>query len=240
MIRTIAAAVLAMFVATAAPSLALSKDEKSPNECGKYLTEMSNALDTLDALVPNVPPDEARYLEKEDAAAVQSGAGKRIFDVEHRALYAAWHLHNEFYWARQEVKTNQPLTSLPDLKSNLKFAIGMAAHIPHPMANAKIAWDEFYNADHGQILTLEQVRLGAEEVRISDRSAGPLYYVSRQPHPRQRNQPLGAVHCEATNYRPRRPAGIFATAPASRRTGRAPSRAIAAPHLEDFSNPLRT
>lgn len=78
-------------------------------------------------------------------------------------MYAAWHLYNEFYWARQEVKNNQPLTALPDLKSNLKFAIGMAAHIPHPMANAKIAWDEFYNADRAQILTFQQVRLGAEK-----------------------------------------------------------------------------
>jgi hypothetical protein len=159
--HTFSAAVL--LLATVAPSLAFSADEKSPNECGKYLTEMSEILDTLEALVPNVPPDEAAYPAKEDAAAIQSGAGKRIFDVEHRRLYPAWHLHNEFYWAHQALKTNQPLAALPDLKSNLKFTIIMAARLPRLMADAKIAWDEFDSADDGQILTLQQVGRGAEK-----------------------------------------------------------------------------
>jgi hypothetical protein len=164
MLARISAGLFAMLlVATAVRSLAFSKDEKSPNECGKYLMEMSAVLDTLEALVPNVPPDEANYFEKEHASAIQSGSGKRIFDVEHHRLYQAWHLHNEFYWARQELKGSQTLAALPDLKSNLKFTIVAATRIPHPMANAKIAWDEFDNADRGQILTLEQVRLGAEK-----------------------------------------------------------------------------
>jgi hypothetical protein len=46
-----------------------------------YLAEMSHVLDTLEALVPNVPPDEASYLAKEGAAAIDAGAGKRIFYV---------------------------------------------------------------------------------------------------------------------------------------------------------------
>jgi hypothetical protein len=159
MIRAIAAAVIGMLVATAALSLAFAKDEKIPNECGKYLTEMSEVLDTLEALVPNVSPEEASYLEKEDAAAIQTHAGKRIYDVEHRPLYPAWHLHNEFYSARQELKTSQPALSYTDLK----FAIEIASRIPHVMGNAKIAWDAFGNADNGRILTLQQVRLGAEK-----------------------------------------------------------------------------
>ena len=52
MIRAIAAAVIVMLATTTAPSVAFSKDEKSPNECGKYLSEMSQDLDTLEALVP--------------------------------------------------------------------------------------------------------------------------------------------------------------------------------------------
>jgi hypothetical protein len=52
MIRAIAAAVIVMLVTTAASSIAFSKDEKSPNDCGKYLGEMSEDLDTLEALVP--------------------------------------------------------------------------------------------------------------------------------------------------------------------------------------------
>jgi hypothetical protein len=152
------------FVAIAAASSpAFSNDEKSPNECGKYLTKMSEALDTLEALVPNVPPDEASYLEKEDAAAIQSGAGQRIFAVEHSRWYPAWHLHNEFRWAREAAKSSQTLAALPDLKSNLKITIVIASHIPRLMAYAKIAWDEFDNADHGQLLTLQQVGLGAEK-----------------------------------------------------------------------------
>src|SRR6516165_2561016 len=121
--RICPAALLALLVLIAASHPAFSADEKSPNECGTYLTEMSQVLDTLEALVPNVPPDEASYLEKKDAAAITSGAGKRIFDVQHRPLYPAWHLRNEFYSTRQELKNNQTLVALPDLKSNLKFTI---------------------------------------------------------------------------------------------------------------------
>jgi hypothetical protein len=161
MIRTITAAVLAILMATVAHSLAFSQNEKSPNECGKYLTEMSENLDTLEAFVPNVPPDEASYLEKEIAAAIQSRSEKRISDVQRRRLYPAWHLHNEFDLARHVLKDNQTLAALPGIKSNLKFTIQMAAHTPDAMANAKIAWDEFDKSDHGQTLTLEQVRLGA-------------------------------------------------------------------------------
>jgi hypothetical protein len=161
--RITAAAVTAMLLVTTAPSPTFSKDEKSPDECGKYLSEMSGDLDTLEALVPNVPPEEASYLEKENSTAIQSLAGKRIYDVEHRPLYAAWHLHNEFHWAREELKGNQTLLALPDLKSNLKFTIEMASRLPHPMANAKIAWNAFDNADKGGSLTLEQVRFGAEK-----------------------------------------------------------------------------
>src|ERR1700730_3302147 len=82
----VAAAVIEIFLAATSPLPALSQDEKSPNECRKYLTAMSEVLDTLEALVPNVLPDEASYLEKENAAAIQSGAGKRIVDVEHSQL----------------------------------------------------------------------------------------------------------------------------------------------------------
>jgi len=62
--RICPAALLALLVLIAASHPAFSADEKSPNECGTYLTEMSQVLDTLEALVPNVPPDEASYLEK--------------------------------------------------------------------------------------------------------------------------------------------------------------------------------
>ena len=61
------------------------------------------------------------------------------------------------------MKSNQTLVALPDLKSTLKFTISMAARLPHLMAEAKIAWDEFDNADNGQMLTLKQVGLGAEK-----------------------------------------------------------------------------
>jgi hypothetical protein len=40
----ITAAVTAMLLVTTAPSPTFSKDEKSPNECDKYLTEMGEAL----------------------------------------------------------------------------------------------------------------------------------------------------------------------------------------------------
>jgi hypothetical protein len=156
MLTRISAALIATLV-WAVPSLAFSQDEKSANECAKYLTKMSEALDTLEALVPNVPPDEASYLEKEYTAAFQVLSRKRISDVEHRRLYPAWHLHIVFDGARKTLKNNQGVVAHADLK----VTIITASFMPHRMADAKIAWDEFNNADND--LTLEQVRLGAEK-----------------------------------------------------------------------------
>jgi hypothetical protein len=159
MTRTFAAAIIAMLLAMAAPSLAFSKDEKTPDECNKYLTEMSNDLDTLEALVPNVPPDEASYLEKEYSTAVDVMASVRIYAVEHRPLFPAWNLHNAFHIAREELKLHEPIPA----DHNLKFEIEMASRIPWRMADAKIAWDKFDEADDGKILTPRQIGLGAEK-----------------------------------------------------------------------------
>jgi hypothetical protein len=157
MFTRIAAAVIAMLVATTAPLPAASKDDKTPDDCGKYLAEMSKDLDTLELLVPNVPPEEASYIEKEYPAAIASGAGKRIYDVEHRPFFPAWNLHNAFNDAREQLKLSRPIGS------DVKFTIQMASRVPYRMANAKIAWDKFDSADGGKILTLQQVRLGAEK-----------------------------------------------------------------------------
>lgn len=118
---------------------------------------MSKDLDTLELLVPNVPPEEVSYIEKEYPAAIASGAGKRIYDVEHRPFFPAWNLHNAFNDAREQLKLSRPIGS------DVKFTIQMAARVPYRMANAKIAWDKFDSADGGKILTLQQVRLGAEK-----------------------------------------------------------------------------
>jgi hypothetical protein len=111
--RTIAAAVITMLVATTTPSLAVSQEAKTADECGKYLTEICKDLNTLEALVPNVPPEEASYIEKEYGAAIASGTGKRIYDIEHRLFFAAWNLHNAFNDARENVKLSRPIGSSP-------------------------------------------------------------------------------------------------------------------------------
>jgi len=63
MIRAFAGAV-AMLLEIMAPLPTSAIDEKSPDECTKYLDQMTSELDTLEALVPNVPPEEAGYIEK--------------------------------------------------------------------------------------------------------------------------------------------------------------------------------
>jgi hypothetical protein len=153
----ISVAAIAMLVATTAPLPAFSTDEKTADECGKYLAEMSNDLDTLEALVPNVSPEESSYIEKEYSAAITAGAGKRIYDIEHRPLFPAWNLHNAFDDAREQLKLSRPAAL------TLKFKIQMASRIPYRMANAKVAWEKFDNADGGEILTLQQTRLDAEK-----------------------------------------------------------------------------
>jgi hypothetical protein len=102
------AAVVAVLVATTASLPSFAADEKLADECSKYLDKMTNDLDTPEALVPNVPPEEASYLEKEYAAAITSGVGTRIYAIEHRPLFPAWNVHNEFHSARDTLLTNRP------------------------------------------------------------------------------------------------------------------------------------
>ena len=142
------------------PAFALN--EKVPDECEKYLTEMSHQLNALEALVPNVPPDEASYLEKEYFAALEVKSSKRIYDVQRRPLYYAWILHGSFDNARRQINiAQQTLGHPPGQLVDLKFAMQIASLIPYDMANAKVAWIDFDNADNGKVLTLEQIRQGA-------------------------------------------------------------------------------
>jgi hypothetical protein len=89
-------------VATTVPVLAFAVNEKTVDECNsKYVDQMTSDLDALEALVPNVPPEEANYLEKEYSAAILSEPGKRVYQIEHRTLFAAWNLHNAFNDVRE-------------------------------------------------------------------------------------------------------------------------------------------
>jgi hypothetical protein len=90
MIRTTAAASFALVVVTSALSPDFAAGEKTPQECDdNYLDEMANNFDALEVLVPNVPPEEASYIDKEYSAAIQSKAGQRIYAIEHRPLFPA-------------------------------------------------------------------------------------------------------------------------------------------------------
>ena len=146
-----------LLIVTVAPFPAFSADEKAPDDCVKYLKEMKENLDALEVLVPNVPPDEAAYLDKEDSAAVKAKSNKRIYDVEHRPYYAAWNFHNVAEDARGEIERQSVIPTLHDLK----FAIEMASGIPYRMTEAIIAWNDFDNADNGHVLTPKQIGEGA-------------------------------------------------------------------------------
>jgi hypothetical protein len=113
---------------------------------------MRNDLDTLEALVPNAPPEEESYLKKEYSAAIISRSGSRIYDIEHLPRFPAWNVHNTFHSARNQLAGNRPIVG-----SSPKFRILLAAPIPHSMADAKIAWDKFQDADDGKLLTPQQI-----------------------------------------------------------------------------------
>ena len=149
-----------------APYPSFSAEEKSIYECRKYLIEMKEHLDTLESFVPNVPPDEAVYLDKEDSAAIKAESNKRIFDVEHRPYFTAWELHNSFDIARTEIELNEE-GLVP--KQDPKFAIQMASRIPYHVTEVRIVWNNFDNADKGKILTNSQV---VEGIRHSIKISG--------------------------------------------------------------------
>jgi hypothetical protein len=62
----------------------------------------------------------------------------------------------------RHLKISQRISS----ENNLKFKMEMASRIPFRMANAKIAWDKFDDADNGKILTPEQIRIGPEKSEL--------------------------------------------------------------------------
>ena len=148
---------LILAVLLLAPFRAFAGGEKAPDDCGKYLKEMKANLDALEVLVPNVPPDEAAYLDKEDLAAVKAKSNERIYEVEHRPYYTAWQFHNVVEDARGEIERQSAIPALHDLK----FAIEMASRIPLRMTEARIAWNDFDNADNGHVLTAKQIGEGA-------------------------------------------------------------------------------
>jgi hypothetical protein len=118
---------------------------------------MATDLDALEVLVPNVPPEEASYIDKEYSAAVQSKAGQRIYAIEHRPLFLAWNLHNAFDDARETLKLSRPAAL------TLKTKLEMASRIPLRMAHANMAWDKFSDSDSANVLTLDQIGHGAEK-----------------------------------------------------------------------------
>ena len=139
------------------PCSALADDAKAPGDCKEYLKEMKADLDWLEALVPNVPHDEASYLEKEYDAALKAKSDKRIFDLEHRPYYWAWNFHDEFYNLRLDIDLSQQSI----LANDIEFAIKIASKIPYRMTNAQVAWNNFDRADNGKVLSDNQIQQGA-------------------------------------------------------------------------------
>jgi hypothetical protein len=102
------------------------------------LDEVIKALDKVEAAVPEVPAEEAAYLEKESKLAFSSDDVPRMNAVVQRAYYRAWEVHRDFSLARKEVEQAR---QLPDA-APIKARIMAAAHAPYALSVARSSWDE--------------------------------------------------------------------------------------------------
>jgi hypothetical protein len=157
---------LAFLPAAAEPSTS------KPN-CTDKLTKAIQALDRVESYVPQVPPEEKKYLEKEYSAASNAGPPERFGKLTQRPMYYAWQMHDAFANARFTLEENQKINPIVGVRGRI-----FAAHdLPMALANARSAWEDVitHSTLDNPIVTFDQVREGTEGMTYLSGMPG-LYY----------------------------------------------------------------
>ena len=130
--------------------------------CDRALQRIVQEVDDVETLVPNVPPEEADYLEKEYYAATSAGSQGRFAILQARPYYYAWRLHVELEDVRD---TLNDLERAP-AAAKARTRIESASDLPGPLGGALEAWLDYVRA-HGNLLTEQQLVNGGTNIRMT-------------------------------------------------------------------------
>ena len=117
-------------------------------------------MDKVEAFVPFVPPEEAAYLEKEEAAASEAHSSQRFGALVSRPYYYAHKLHIEFASARDLLKE---IDGVPEIVG-IKMRVLIASRLPFQLSNVRSSWDDYYWNDRGHTIHVNDVRVLTEYV----------------------------------------------------------------------------
>lgn len=152
---------------------AVAEDNTPKPNCADQLTRAIQTLDRVEAYVPQVPPEEEKFLEKEYGAALKAGPAGRIGRLTQRPMYYAWQLHSAFANARDTLERNQKINPIV----SVRIKIIAAHHLSLDLADARSAWEDVidYSTIDNQIVTLDQIREGSAGMTYLSGMPG-LYY----------------------------------------------------------------
>jgi hypothetical protein len=157
MLAAAAFAVFVPIVAASAPALAAKSCDDNPSGNPKDALRL---MDKVEAFVPFVPPEEATYLEKEEAAASEAHSSQRFGALVGRPYYYAHKLHIEFASARDLLKE---IDGVPEIVG-IKMRILIASRLPFQFSNVRSSWDAYYWNDRSHTISVNDVRVLTEDV----------------------------------------------------------------------------
>jgi hypothetical protein len=114
--------------------------------------DVLDVLDKVEMSVPNVPPEEAKYISKEYYEATQSGPRERLELLKSRPYYDAWDIRDRFDRAKHYVKElkfdsfdyarERRVTSLSS-SDDIKYQISHAASVIPDLSDLYNYWIRF-------------------------------------------------------------------------------------------------
>ncbi|MBI1326344.1 MAG: hypothetical protein GC136_01730 [Alphaproteobacteria bacterium] len=132
------------------------------NTCTSYLDEIAKNLSRIENIIPNIPPEEIKFLEKEYGAIFGEGEkrfdsskDKRFLTLLERPYYFAWVLREKLDKAKDLLGSNQ---NLP-IDATLKIQIRTSAYLPYLLANVSTEWGKYTDNRSGDI-TVKQAYEG--------------------------------------------------------------------------------
>ena len=139
----IAGGALTVALSTAACATSNARKPYSNPFCERTRThtvdEALGYLSSIDDIVPQTPPEEAAYLEKEYAASLKVNDLRRISVVISRPYFHAWQLRDAIESARLYLEKDKALPSSASPKEHIQAI----ADADSKLANVRAYWDDY-------------------------------------------------------------------------------------------------